>query len=144
MNNRAGFTLIELMVVVLMVGILAAVVMPMLTGRISASKWTEAKSAAGMIRTAVRTYWAEEGGATYTGDYTAELGGGVTVFGDKLGINAADIAGNYFGSGCYNINSVNVATGNCVITVDSTVDPGPGGGPPAPTSQTMDEAGNWS
>ena len=143
-GTRRAFTLVELMVVVLIVGILAAVALPLFAGRISSGKWTEAKSAAGTIRTAVRTYWSEKGGTTYTGSYAADLTGGVAVFGPKLGINPSDLAGTYFGSGCYNIDSVNAATGNCVITVDSTVDPGPSGGPSSPTHETMDENGNWS
>jgi type IV pilus assembly protein PilA len=143
-GKRRAFTLVELMVVVLIVGILAAVALPLLTGRISASKWTEAKSAAGTIRVAVRTYWAEKGGTTYSGSYAADLAGGVAVFGTRLGINPSDLQGTYFGSGCYNIDSVNAATGNCVITVNSTIDPGPAGGPASPTTETMDETGNWS
>jgi prepilin-type N-terminal cleavage/methylation domain-containing protein len=142
-DKRQAFTLVELMVVVLIVGILAAVAIPMYTGRLDRGKWTEAKSAAGTIRTAVRTYWVEKGGTAYTG-YSADLVGGVAVFGNKLGINASDIDGTYFGSGCYNIDSVNPATGDCVITVDGTTDPGPGGAPSAPSSETMDENGNWS
>ena len=75
-----GFTLVELMVVLLIVAILAAVAIPLYSGRIDSSKWTEADAAAGTIRTAVRTYWSQMGGASYTGDYGADLSGGVATF----------------------------------------------------------------
>jgi prepilin-type N-terminal cleavage/methylation domain-containing protein len=140
-NKLRGFTLVELMVVVLIVGILAAVAMPLFQGRIDKSKWSEADAAAGTIRTAVRAYWAEKGGGTYSGDYTGELGGGIGVFGPKIGINASDLTGTYFHSGCYSIDSVNASTGLCVIKIDATLDPGPGGSPTSPSSKTMEEDG---
>ena len=61
MKSRKGFTLIELMVVVLIVGILAAVAIPLMRGRIDSAKWSEAKSAMGTIATALRAYASEKG-----------------------------------------------------------------------------------
>ena len=43
MNKVKGFTLVELMVVILIVSILAAVAIPILSGRIDAAKWSEGK-----------------------------------------------------------------------------------------------------
>jgi prepilin-type N-terminal cleavage/methylation domain-containing protein len=58
---RKGFTLIELMVVILMVGILAAVSIPLMQGRVDSAKWSEANAMAGTVRSAVLAYFAETG-----------------------------------------------------------------------------------
>ena len=41
MKSRKGFTLVELMVVVVIVALLAALLIPMLTARIEAARWSE-------------------------------------------------------------------------------------------------------
>ena len=61
MRNRKAFTMVELMVVVMIVGILAAVAVPMMTGRVDAAKWSEGKAAMGTIASALRAYAAEKG-----------------------------------------------------------------------------------
>ncbi|MHC4256011.1 MAG: pilin [Planctomycetota bacterium] len=61
MKGRKGFTLIELMVVILIVGILAAVAVPIMRGRIDSAKWSEGNAAAGAVKSAVRAYIAEKG-----------------------------------------------------------------------------------
>ncbi|HUV67456.1 MAG TPA: prepilin-type N-terminal cleavage/methylation domain-containing protein, partial [Sedimentisphaerales bacterium] len=64
MKSRKGFTLIELMVVVLIVAVLAAVLIPMLTARLEAARWSEGKAGAGTIATSVRAMAAEFGNET--------------------------------------------------------------------------------
>jgi prepilin-type N-terminal cleavage/methylation domain-containing protein len=63
MQSRKGFTLIELMVVILIVGILASVAIPMMRGRIDSAKWSEGKAIAGSIATSLRVHVAEKGSA---------------------------------------------------------------------------------
>jgi len=146
MRARKGFTLIELMVVILIVGILAAVSIPLMKGRIDSAKWSEANAAAGTIRTALRAYWAEKG-PTYTG-YAADLNGAVAVFGTNLGITSADLDGRYFLSGCYVISAAAINLGgdglDYTITVTAATAPGPGGAPTAPATMAMDQDGDWS
>jgi len=96
MKSRKGFTLIELMVVILIVAILAAVMIPILRGRIDAAKWAEGKSMMGSIATSIRA-WAAEKGPDYTGAMPASLA--------ELGFSAGDFDGTYFGdadfAGCF-------------------------------------------
>ncbi|NLW84072.1 MAG: type II secretion system protein [Phycisphaerae bacterium] len=104
MRNKA-FTLIELMVVILIVGILAAASVPLMRGRVDSAKWAEANATAGTIRSAARVYFAEHG--TVSKDW-ADLG---------FDTAAGDLAGTYFGPSDYEITSVDSATGNVAVTV---------------------------
>lgn len=133
MTKRKGFTLVELMVVVLIVGVLAAVAIPLLTGRISQARWSEACAGAGTIRTAVRTYFAENPTAAQA------LSGKMNVAATQnaLGITTTDLTGTYFVPGDYNIDSVS-ATGMAAITVTGSNAAVSG------TSYTMSAAGVWS
>jgi len=84
-RERRGFTLIELMVVILIVGILAAVAIPLMRGRIDAAKWSEGKAMMGTIATALRAYGAEKGD---NGTWPPSL--------TDLGFVAGDLTGTYF------------------------------------------------
>jgi type IV pilus assembly protein PilE len=58
-KNESGFTLIELMIVVAIVGILAAIAMPSYSAFLKKSKTTEAKTTLGTLATMEEAYRAE-------------------------------------------------------------------------------------
>ncbi len=135
MISRKGFTLIELMVVIFIVGILAAVAIPIMRGRIDAAKWSEGKSAAGSIRTAARAYIAERGNAwTFAGTTLAQLG-----------FAATDLDGRYFKQTDYQIAFTDVGGGaepTYLITITATPGTSPEA-PGSPASMTLDSAGTF-
>jgi prepilin-type N-terminal cleavage/methylation domain-containing protein len=59
-QNRAGFTLLELMIAVAIVGVLAAIAIPLLTSYQLRSKSAEAKTNLGGIRVLEETYYSEK------------------------------------------------------------------------------------
>jgi prepilin-type N-terminal cleavage/methylation domain-containing protein len=60
-QKSKGFTLIELIVVVIMVGILAAITMPAFIGQIGKARETEIKNAVGTINRSQQAYHWEKG-----------------------------------------------------------------------------------
>ncbi len=113
-STKKGFTLVELMVVVLIVGILATVAIPLMRGRVDSAKWSEGKSAAGTIATAMRAYAAEMGS---NGTYPPTL--------TDLGFIASDLHGTYFDINDYAITSCSYTPGSdpeieFVITITNT------------------------
>jgi len=119
MRKNKGFTLIELMVVILIVAILAAVLAPMMSGRIRSAKWSEAKAGAGTIATALRAWVAENEDASTTIATAIPAGVDGTALGG-LGIDAADLNGKYCVASDYEITSCSVDTDGTplyVITV---------------------------
>ena len=110
-RSQRGFTLIELMVVILIVGILAAVAVPILRGRIGQAKWSEGAAIAGTIRAAVRAYYGEDFTAV-----TAMAGSTLDTIQGILGFTSGDLTGQYFQASNFTFASVD-GNGNATIIV---------------------------
>ena len=127
-RERRGFTLIELMVVILIVGILAAVAVPILRGKIDSAKWSEGAATAGAIRSAARAAWAEDPTSIAVGAVTGQM--------VVLGFRAGDLDGRYFTDANFRISVIDPLTGNVDIAVDN-VGTGLNG------SGTLTQANGW-
>jgi prepilin-type N-terminal cleavage/methylation domain-containing protein len=134
MKSRKGFTLVELMVVILIVGILAAVAIPLMQGRIDKAKWSEANATAGTIRTAVRAYAAETSVATAAANVVGTLD--TAAIQGYLGFQNSDLEGTYFTAADYSIDSVD-ASGIAVVTVTASKADAPTG------SYQLEADGDW-
>ena len=109
-KSRSAFTLIELLIVVIIVAILAAVGVPLLSANVRRARASEADAGLGTIRTAVRAYIAENGSAT-----------GATLA--NIGMTATDFGGRWFNFPAYVLNVVS-GTVYC-ITVDGNISTAP-------------------
>lgn len=83
-----GFTLVELAIVIVIAGILAAVAIPIYQGLINDSKWSEGKSAAGLVRQSADVYKARQSGSF--GAFTFGNMGNTTTAGQLKLVNAFD------------------------------------------------------
>ena len=87
MLKKKGFTLIELMVVILIVSILAAVAIPIMRGRIDAAKWSEGRAMAGTVATSLRAYAAEKGDDQNAATPSGAFGSWNTLFASGIPAN---------------------------------------------------------
>jgi len=130
MLRKKGFTLIELMVVIMIVGILAAAAVPLMRGRVDSAKWSEANATAGTVRSAARVYFT----ATGKTDILTKLSDASTQ--TKLGFTTGDLTGTYFVPGDFEVTAVD-ATGKATVTVTGSQANAPTG------SMTLSPDGTW-
>ncbi|MFA4907183.1 MAG: prepilin-type N-terminal cleavage/methylation domain-containing protein [archaeon] len=118
-KNQAGFTLVELMIVIVIVGILAAVAVPIYQGNVKKAKMTECDAALGTIRTTLRVYYAGNGAYPAFGTATAVTAAGLDVSTD-------DLTGTYFAAPNYTLVSADTmytitCTNNTLLTSPRTL-----------------------
>lgn len=127
------------MVVIFIVGILAAAAIPILRGRVDSAKWSEGMAGAGSIRTAARAFCGEKGESW---DYSA----GVSL--TQLGFNitpaaeSGDLDGKYFSDEAYAIAFTAYNTYTVTVTPANSVNRP--NGPSTPASVTLDQDGAWT
>ena len=131
MIKSKGLTLIELMVVIIIVGILAAVAIPIMQGRIDSAKWSEGKAIMGTIARALRAHVAEKGNG-FTPVPTL----------DQLGFEPVDLNGTYFTGGESGTNDFSwvIISNNPIDFLIAAIAPA---GIKSPSKITLDSAGNF-
>jgi prepilin-type N-terminal cleavage/methylation domain-containing protein len=125
--TKQGFSMIELLVVLLIIGILAAVAAPFFLQNTDKAKASEAVAGLGSIRAAERAYASQHSG-TY---FAVTAGNGATYFGtqngNQSGVLGVQIHGNkYFSPDAYTVaTGTNFADGTTaqdfMITADGTL-----------------------
>jgi len=98
LKNNKGFTLVELMITVLIVGILASVAIPLYRANVRRAKATEADASLGSIRTALRVYYAEQGTYPISAAYA-------TIYSLSIDVDSLDLVGRYFPATSYKYKS---------------------------------------
>ena len=128
LNDGAGFTLVQLMITIVIVGVLAAVAIPLSQANVKRAKAAEADAALGAVGTALRVYYAENT------NYPTEA---IYMQVDSIGIDivAEDLNCTYFNIAAYKYKSTNGVT----YTIQAT-----GSGSQAGINRQIDQAGTLS
>jgi prepilin-type N-terminal cleavage/methylation domain-containing protein len=94
-GNSQGFTLIELMIVIAIIGILAAIAIPNFIAYRNKAYCSRAESDANAVAAAVADYFAVPNHTTYPNDVTSDppTGLGIVLSGSGTSVNTATIEG---------------------------------------------------
>jgi type IV pilus assembly protein PilA len=113
-NVQKGFTLIELMIVVAIIAILAAIAIPQYQNYITKSQFSESQTVADGMKTPIVEYFNQSGACPIIG---APAGGN-----GSLAADATSYAGKYVQSAAVSQTGAG-ATAECVITVTFKTSP---------------------
>jgi Tfp pilus assembly protein PilE len=122
------------MLTVLIIGILAAVIIPLMRGRVESARWSEGKAIMGTIAVSIRAYAAEKGD---NGNYGVDLPS-IT----DLGFSASEFTGTYFTAGNFSWITSFDHTADPPLTFTITTD-NVGTGIYTPSQITLDQSGKW-
>ena len=90
MRKNSGFSLVELMIVIVIIGVLAAVAVPIYNNNVTKAKMSESDASLGSIRTQLRVYYGENG------NYPTVSPAGYVIGASWNDIRTGEITGKYF------------------------------------------------
>ena len=90
MKRNSGFSLVELMIVIVIIGVLAAVAVPIYNNNVTKAKMSEADASLGSLRTQLRVYYGENG------DYPIRATATHVINDTWNDIKVGEITGKYF------------------------------------------------
>ena len=99
MNRTSGFSLVELMIVIVIIGVLAAVAVPIYNNNIQKAKMSEADASLGSLRTQLRVYYGENG------EYPTRTTDTHVINDTWNDIKVGEITGKYFTDSSYTYQS---------------------------------------
>ena len=127
------------MLVIFIVGIMAAVAIPIMRGRIDSVKWSEGLAGASTIRSSARAFCSERG-STWSGVWAnvtlADLGLNIAD-----GVGGDDLDGKYFTNESYVFAFTAYNTYTIIITAADSLSPDK---PTSPSVVTLDQDGVWT
>ena len=99
MQKNSGFSLVELMIVIVIIGVLAAVAVPIYNNNVTKAKMSEADATLGSIRTQLRVYYGENG------VYPTAASGSYVIGASWNDIKTTEMTGRYFSDSSFTLLS---------------------------------------
>lgn len=99
MRRNSGFSIVELVVIVVISGVLAAIAVPINTNSLTKAKLSEADAALRSIQTHLRIYY------NRTGEYPRMAEGSYVIGADWHNLESGQLTGEYFTDYSYTIAS---------------------------------------